>query len=142
MYTYPVSSPFPDPMSLWCSLTLAKVLPDVYTFLSPPVSEACADCLTAGAPGPLSCLLCPALCPLQLAVPALCSPRRRLRTQAAGVPAKSLPSSQPTLPLTSLERTHFFPLHLVFFMFSSISSPLIHPPTHAAQLKQKQLKKL
>lgn len=90
--------------SLWYSLTLAQVLPDEFTSLSPPVSEACADCPTAGMPGSLYHLLCPALCPLQLAVLAFCSPRCRLCTQAAGVPAKSVPSSlQPTLPLTSLE---------------------------------------
>lgn len=56
------------------SLELAQVVPVVFTSLSPPVSKAFTDCLTDGVPGPLYRSLCPALCPLQLAVLASCSP--------------------------------------------------------------------
>lgn len=55
-------------MSLWYSLTLAQVLPEESTSRSPPVSEARADCLTAGRPGPLSLAL-----PCSLPSPAGCS---------------------------------------------------------------------
>lgn len=40
-------------MSLLYSFTLTQVLPEEFPSLSPPVSETCADCLTAGVPGPL-----------------------------------------------------------------------------------------
>lgn len=87
-------------MFVWYSFMRAQVLPEEFASLSPPAAEACADCLTAGVPGPLYHLICPALCPLQLAVLDFCTHLCCLCTQAAGVPSKSLPSSQPTLPFT------------------------------------------
>lgn len=109
-----------------------------FASLSPPAAEACADCPTAGVPGSLYHSLCPALCPLQLAVLDFCTHLCRLCTQAAGVPSKSLPSSQPTLPLTNLESTHFFSLNLVFFIFSTSSSSSINvcSAQKAASLEQ------
>lgn len=104
----------------------SSILPEEFASLSPPAAEACADCLTAGVPGSLYHSLCPALCPLQLAVLDFCTHLCRFCTQAAGVPSKSLPSSQPTLPLTNLELTHFFSLNLVFFIFSTSSSSSIN----------------
>lgn len=88
-------------MSFLYSPTLAQVLPEEFTSLSPPVSEAGADCLTAGVPYPLYRLLCSALCPLQLAVLALCSPGCCLCTQAAGVPANRCPLPRPLSPSPS-----------------------------------------
>lgn len=90
-------------VSLLCSLTPAQVLPEEFTSLCPPVSEARADCLTAGVPGPPYRSPCPDPCPLQLAVLAFCSPCCCLRTQAAGVPANLCP-----LPSPLFEWTHLF----------------------------------
>lgn len=117
---------------------LSRELPEELASLSPPACEACAECPTAGVAGFLRRPTCPALCPLQFG----CSEPSGscLGTKAAGVSAKSLPSSLPPLPLIALERTHFFspkpgcsspippPLHLhptsysftqMFFFFST-----------------------
>lgn len=130
VYTDPASFHF----IIHVSLVFSQVLPEELASLSPPASEACADCLTAGVPGPLYRSPCPALCPLQLAVLAFCSPLCHLRTKAAGVSAKSLPSSQPTLPLTSVEWTHSCSLNLASFIFPSTSFTFHPPPYTCTQI--------
>lgn len=102
------------------SLGLTPVVPVVFTFLSPPVSQAFTDCLTDGVPGSLYRSLCPALCPLQLAVLASCSLSLLSPHPSSWCASQCLPSSRPSLLLTSLEWTYLFPLHLVFFPFLSI----------------------
>lgn len=86
-------------------------------------SGSAADTLTSGTRGPLYHPPCPARCSLQLAAAAFCSPVFRLDSQAAGVPAQSLPSHQLILSLTTLELTLYIPLRwVVFHNFSPPSS--------------------
>lgn len=116
---------FSFPHLLHVSLGLSQVLPEEFTSHSPPISEACAHCLTAGVPGPLYRSLCTALYPLQLATLVFWSPCCHLLTQAAGVPANLCPLPNPLLDYT------LSPLNLVFFIFSSICGSSIHQHSHS-----------
>lgn len=75
-----------------------------------PLSLASGSAVDNLASGPRGPRCCPVLCSLHLAAVAFCSPVFCLDSQTAGVPAESLPSLQPILPLTTLELTHYFPL--------------------------------
>lgn len=110
-------------MCLWYSLTRAQVLPEEFRSLSPPVSEVCTDCLTAGVPGLLYRSLCPTLCPLQLAVLAFCSPCCRLRSkQLVCQPISALLLAHSPLDRIGMNISHLFII------------PSIHPPIPATQM--------